>query len=140
VRRREGGDLSHGAHESHHVGDVVAGEQLRSQGAVFFEEEMEIGAGVVSASEASALRIDRLQEGGVLGSLQTNGTLRHKSDTKSRCPCWVHTIEPVSDLEMERGGGHTHMSAPRATHTTRSKGYPTPITYRGLFAGRRAAH
>lgn len=33
--------------------------------------------------------------------------------------------------------GHTqsNMSAPRATETTRSSGYPTPITYRGLFCG-----
>jgi hypothetical protein len=129
VGEEEIGDLSHGAHESHHVGDVVAGEQLRSQGAVFFEEEMEIGAGVVSASEASALRIDRLQEGGVLGSLQTNGTLRHKSDTKSRCPCWVHTIEPVSDLEMERGrgGGGTLTCQLREQHTPRDpRGTPPP--------------
>lgn len=38
------------------------------------------------------------------------------------------------------GQTQSNMSAPNATDTTMSSGYPTPITYRGLLSGRNPVH
>ena len=38
------------------------------------------------------------------------------------------------------GQTQSNISAPSATETTRSSGYPTPITYRGFCSGRRLVH
>jgi len=49
-------------------------------------------------------------------------------------------IKAVPNLAVRDGYTQSYMSAPSAEHTTRSRGYPTPITYRGLSSGNNAVH
>mmetsp|Transcript_5105 Transcript_5105/g.21701 ORF Transcript_5105/g.21701 Transcript_5105/m.21701 type:complete len:213 (-) Transcript_5105:199-837(-) len=46
----------------------------------------------------------------------------------------------VPNRAVREGYTQSYMSAPSAVHSTRSSGYPTPITYRGLSFGSAAAH
>mmetsp|Transcript_35980 Transcript_35980/g.101294 ORF Transcript_35980/g.101294 Transcript_35980/m.101294 type:complete len:241 (+) Transcript_35980:299-1021(+) len=46
----------------------------------------------------------------------------------------------VPNRAVRVGNTESYMSAPRAEQMTTSSGWPTPMTYRGLWAGRRAVH
>jgi hypothetical protein len=49
-------------------------------------------------------------------------------------------VSGVSYRAVRVGYTQSYMSTPRAVHTTRSSGYPTPMRYRGLSAGSAAVH
>ena len=87
--------LPHGAHESHHIGNVVLGEQLRGQGVVLLEHHVQHGARVAAARGALALAVHGAQCEGVLLALQPQRAGGYQRHSEARSAGGEHTVKPA---------------------------------------------